>query len=621
MKRLGKLFTSEWFLFSFFSAIIIIAGTIATPYRALIARPETIYDGTEFYSDDYSIYAGDIMQGQKGRWTVIDKHTTEPHSGTLIHEEYLLWGKFMGLFGINNLLAYQLSRIVFGFLLLFTLYSFLRLILPKNIRLLAFFLILFSAGFPIISKSPEGNIIIRNHMEWFTEIDVFQRFTVLMHYLLGNMFFILSLIFMLKTFFDQKLRIRKKEISALPIAILCGMGMAITHPVSFLVFSGMMSVYLLFSIIIRFTISTSQLLVPPKPPGEGGSIINLAKGVKRIAIYQFKKEILPSFLFFIIATPVLLYYRSQFTLPVWNQIAAWEGTTQYLIPLKDYAVTIGSTFFLAPFGLLALLSKKFVKENFQKLYIARPKDNLGVNFTLYISLILLSWILSFFILFYFSYPFLTISQVRFMQNYIFIPFGILSAIGIIWLSKLISSLLARRPVHQSLNVRGNLDVGGKHLGNLFMTVILLLIVGISLPSYYRSMELKLTIFSPTDPLMFPDKTWVEAIKWLGKNSNPEDPVITAWHAGHAIPYLGGNTVYVGHFWATIDRQKKEQKLYKFLQNQMDMAEMKEFLKETTAKYLFFGYQEKFSGLKPETIPYFNKIFDNNTVQIYQIVNL
>jgi len=207
MKRLKILLQSETFFFISLSIIIIIAGTIATPYRLLIAKPETIYDGTEFYSDDYSIYAGDIMQGQKGRWTVIDKHTTEPHSGTLIHEEYLLWGKFTNLFGINNLLAYQLSRIVFGFLLLFTLYSFLRLILPKNMRLLAFFLILFSAGFPIITKSPEGNTIIRNHMEWFTEIDVFQRFTVLMHYLLGNMFFILSLIFMIKVFLDKKVKL------------------------------------------------------------------------------------------------------------------------------------------------------------------------------------------------------------------------------------------------------------------------------------------------------------------------------------------------------------------------------------------------------------------------------
>lgn len=612
MKKLKILLKSETFFFILLSIIIIVAGTLATPYRSLIAKPETIYDGTEFYSDDFSIYAGDIMQGQKGRWTVIDKHTTEPHSGTLIHEEYLLWGKLMGVLGFDNIQAYHLGRIIFGTILLFTLYLLLKLILPRNIRMLAFFLILFSAGFPIISKSPEGNIIIRNHMEWFTEIDVFQRFTVLMHYLLGNMFFILSLIFMLKTFFDQKLRIRKKEISGLSIAILSGMGMAITHPVSFLVFSGMISIYLLFSTIIRFIVSASQLLVPPKPPGEGGSIINLAKGVKRIAIYQFKKEILPSFLFFIIATPVLLYYRSQFSLPVWNQIAAWEGTTQYLIPLKDYAVTIGSTFFLAPLGVIALLLSK--KKFSSQLSIS--------NYQL--TIIFLSWILSFFILFYFSYPFLTISQVRFMQNYIFIPFGILAAIGIVFVSRVFSSLISNIGYLLAPRIPPLAGEGRKHSGNLsnlFVSFLLLLIIGVSIPTYYRSMQLKLTMFASNDLLMFPTRDWVGAIKWLGRNSKPEEVVITAWHAGHAIPYLGGNTVYVGHLWATIDRQKKEQKLYKFLQNQMDMAEMKEFLKETTAKYLFFGYQEKFSGLKPETIPYFSKIFDNNAVQIYKIVNL
>jgi hypothetical protein len=411
-------------------------------------------------------------------------------------------------------------------------------------------------------------------MEWFTEIDVFQRFTVLMHYLLGNTFFILSLTFAMKIFTNRESGLvgrahQNFEFLILHFAfILSGMGMALTHPVSFIVFSGMLGIYLLFSIILRFILSNYKLY---------------------IVHYTFKKEVIPSLLFLLFSIPVLLYYRSQFTLPVWNQIAAWEGVTQYIIPLKDYAVTIGPTFFLAPFGLLALFFSK--KSFFPKLSLT--------NYQL--SIILLSWILSFFLLIFYSYPILTISQVRFMQNFIFIPFGILAAVGIIWLANIIKSF-PRFPI--SLNT-------------LYFILTTLTIVP-SLPAYYRSMQLKFTIFSPNDPLMFPDKPWVEAIRWLGRNSNPDEAVITAWHAGHAIPYLGGNTVYVGHIWATIDRQKKEAKLYKFLQGQMSEEEMKEFLKETTASYLFFGYQEQFHGLKPETIPFFTKIFDNGPVQIYRM---
>jgi len=599
MKSLKKLFASENFIFLLFSIIILTASMITTPYRALTAHQDTIYTGAEFYPEDYSIYVSNILQGQKGRWTLLDKHTSEPHQGTIIHGEYLLWGKLTGVLGFDPITSFHLSRVFFGAILLFAIFCFLKIILPQKIRTLALFLIIFSAGFPIITTSPQGSFIIRTHMDWLTEIDVLLRFTALPHYLMGNLFFILALTFFLKLSFRSNLDhldnllaprspAKQDEVGGnlknLTVFLISGVLMSLIHPVNLVIFYSTLAVYLLFSTIIRLLISNSKFLVLSS---------------------QFKKEVIPVLLFFITTAPVLLYYKSQFSVPPWNHMAAWEGITQYILPLKEYVLAIGPIFFLAPLGLLALL---FSKTSLLRLpaLTTRPTTHNSpspqIQNSLLLGLLFLSWILSFFILIFYSYPFLTISQVRFMQNFIFIPFGILGAVGIVWLANLLKSLL-----HLSVS-----------LNTLFLILITLTIVP-SLPTYYRSMEIKLTIFKPDDILIFPKKNWVEAIRWLGQNSNPNEVVISAYHAGHAIPYLGGNTVYVGHIWATLDRKNKEEKLYQFLKGEMTEEKAKAFLNEARASYLFFGYQEKIYGLQPEKMAFLNKIFDNTQVQIYKII--
>lgn len=561
--NIRKFLTSEYFLFVFFSIITLIAGTFIIPYRSGIAKPGTVYDGTEFYTDDYSVYVSDILQGMNGRWTLLDKHTSEPHTGTIIHDEYLLWGKLMGLFKIDQITAYHLARIFFGTFLLIALYYFLREILSVNLRKLSFFLIIFSGCFPIISKTPEGILIIRNQLEWLSQIDVLQRFTVLPHYLLGNLFFILALIFLIKSVSANNL----KNIS---LFLINGILMSFVLPINTVVFYGMIIIYILFSSAVDLISSKSKSL---------------------FLVSLFKKKVIPAVLFFLATIPVLLYYKSQFNIPPWNQFPAWEGTNNFYLPLKDYALAVGPSFFLAPFGLLALL---FISNLLPK--TKKPKKE--------VALILLSWILSFFLFVFYSYPFLTISEVRFMQNFFFIPFGILAAFGIYFLSQLLASLFS-----VLFKIR--------KLSSLFIGIFIIIILIISLPTYYRSIEFKLTIYSRDLPLVFPEKNWVEAIKWLTLNTRPEELVLAGFYGGHSIPFLSGNTVYMGHMWATLDRQKKEEKLYKFFDGKLSENEAEAFFKETRAVYLFEGYEEKMHSLKPETLPFLKKIFDNNAVQIYK----
>ena len=45
-----------------------------------------------FYTD-FNFYLSRIRQGLDGRWTVVERYTTEAHEGSFIHEMYLLMGQ------------------------------------------------------------------------------------------------------------------------------------------------------------------------------------------------------------------------------------------------------------------------------------------------------------------------------------------------------------------------------------------------------------------------------------------------------------------------------------------------------------------------------------------------
>ena len=160
-KKISDFLKTELFFFLFIS-ILLLGISISTQIKRQLDTPDgRVFSGLEFYSDDYSIYISNIFQGQRGRWTLLDKHTSEPHAGTIIHDEYLLWGKYASLFQVDPITSYHLARYTFGFILLGMVYLFLKEIFSNSssvdhkpssasLRKLAFFLITFATGFVII---------------------------------------------------------------------------------------------------------------------------------------------------------------------------------------------------------------------------------------------------------------------------------------------------------------------------------------------------------------------------------------------------------------------------------------------------------------------------------------
>lgn len=538
-------------ILAFFSLLLLFTCIIPIIYRYKITPPDREYLGYhEFYTDDYSIYLSNIYQGQYGRWTLLDKHTSEPHQGTIIHDEYLLWGKFTNIFKIGPVISYHLFRLSMGAILLIVIYFFLKTIFPSSplSRMLSFFFILFSFGFPQISQSASGTSF-GQYLEWLTEVDVFARFVALPHYLLGNIFFLLNVIAFFKISNDQKL-----SLSHYALLILSSVFAALIHPVAITSLCFYYAVYLFISGFLRFTLRQK--------------ILN-------------KKEVISFLLTVLSAAPVLLYYKYLMTIPPWNHMAAWEGVTKYNVPLSQFIGAIGPNFLLAPIGLLFMI-KDSLRGKFQ---ISNFK----------FQIFLLSWILSFFLLIYFSYSFLHISEIRFMQVFIFIPFAILSGQAVIFIAKLITE---------------------KHFYLVLGTWSLVLFL-ISLPIYIRSFKTKLFYYETSSLLAFPPKEWMKGIYWLRDNTPKSAVILSAYQGGTAIPFNSGNTVYTGHFWATLNRERKEPLRDKFLKGQMTDNEAYNFFKNEKIDYLFFGYQEASYGVKPQIYKFLKPVFGTTMVIIYK----
>lgn len=205
-----------------------------------------------------------------------------------------------------------------------------------------------------------------------------------------------------------------------------------------------------------------------------------------------------------------------------------------------------------------------------------------------------SWILSYFLLIWFSYPFLHISQIRFTQVFIFIPFGILAAEGIVFLVKLFKS-------HALIP----------------LTLLVLLVLLNALPVYYVSFLSKWYSYDNFNEIAYPFKKIVDGYSWLAKNTSPNDHVLTAFLAGTQIPYLSGNTVFVGHLWATLNRLEKEKLEYRFLENKMSEKEAKNFFASNQIKYFFDDYQAASYGIQPQNYSFLKPVFRNGMVTIYQ----
>jgi hypothetical protein len=367
MKLFSKFWHKDIFFYSITSIVFLILCFLPILYRIYATPPNRSYAGTIFYTDDYAVYASVIEQGINGRWTVLDKYTSEPHQSSLIHIHYLLMGKIGGVFGLSSIAIYHLNRLMLSIILLSVIILFLKKIVPGNLQKLSYLFILFSSGWP--GLNPNLNDVWKKLVPQFIEPDPAIRLIHQPHFLIGAIFTLITILLFL---YPPKKRIKL----ILILFALFSSYTAITDPAQ---------------TMISMTIA--------------GSIMGLHFLSDDKAKLKYQLNLL--LLMLISVVPVFIYLKWIRTIEPWKTIAFFDTLQEFPQKLSEFFLAFGPLSIISVVGVIFfIVQKRYINKN--------------------INYIVSSWILSStFLIFMFSQP-LGVNRNRLFHSPLYIPLSIFS---------------------------------------------------------------------------------------------------------------------------------------------------------------------------------------------------
>lgn len=115
---------------------------------------------------------------------------------------------------------------------------------------------------------------------------------------------------------------------------------------------------------------------------------------------------------------------------------------------------------------------------------------------------------------------------------------------------------------------------------------------------------------------------LSAIKWLAQNTSFTSQIFSSPANGNIIPAFSARNVYVGHGVETAFYLQKTKETEWFFKDNKRDEQKKTFLKKNNLNYLFYETEEKKLGsFNPEEKKYLKKVYQNDEVTIYKIINL
>lgn len=330
-----KLKSSQIFFLITVAIILALVNIIHVILGSAKTLPGFTYLGVGHFYTDYFEYLQQIVQGARGRWTVINQFTADDPTKTILGwGVYLLIGKFGAIFKFTPVFTYWLSIFILGFFLSLVIFSIVKRLLAGYSfmqQFLAFVLTLSIAPFvKIISEAGKINIIPFDF--WYAPISFFHRFGGAPHHLLGSILTILAIIMAAELLENnEKLKITNYIAKAVVFVILV---------ILLLTFMPFQSVSVLSAVFFV--------------------------GCLTIWFWLFKaredKQITRKFFFLLITAIIILplallikFSHDQSSLFV--RAIEWEKTQQLHPPLLLVLGTIGPILFAIPFGIREYFKK------------------------------------------------------------------------------------------------------------------------------------------------------------------------------------------------------------------------------------------------------------------------
>ena len=184
-------------------------------------------------------------------------------------------------------------------------------------------------------------------------------------------------------------------------------------------------------------------------------------------------------------------------------------------------------------------------------------------------------------------------QRRFLDGYQ-APLAVLAAIGLAWL------------VRQKFGPRWQFRLVVASL--VLMSLTNMLLVGGALATITRRPG---TVFQP--------RSEVEAAQWLA-GTTQRNVVLAAYQTGNYLPTVADVRVFVGHGPETVRAEAKNSLLTEFFTGNDDNFR-RQLLDDYEVSFLYYGPAERALGdFSPGTASYLEQVYDNGSVQIYEVVN-
>ena len=584
------------------SAVIVAVGL--TPFIVCArATPEGwVWRGWVCLPWDQDSYLTWSYQAYEGNLLFDMKYTTEPQEKIHFRPLMLLMGVTARCSGLSLTRVFHVYTALIGYMVLVASYGLCRLVFPASgRRLLAFALISFSAG--VSWLLPAGYLGYINSTfrilpvdRWIPEGNVFLTIMSNANYAAATLGMVLSILFFLLA------ARRRSHLYSFLSGLSCA-ALVLVHPPDavtvFLVIS-------LFSVIRYFS-------------GR--------KGERRFRLVSYG-------VYGLITLAALLYqywiFSSETTFAEWAKMTKIVSTSPY-----SFVIGYGFLFIMALYGAYRMF--------------ADPGDG---------ALIVLSWLVIGFLLYYFPVTF----QARVIMGY-HIPVAIAAAYGfwsalenirvryrLIFLAAF--ALPAVYPLAMFLTQQGfriSIPAAGEALGCLApvlgavlcgalaciagdrrrnMLLIAVAFFLLTIPSSVRTV----INFSVSPPLMregyYIEKGEVDAVSRLGEMSTSADIILSSQDIGSYIPGHIGCYVYIGHGSETIDLERKKIELRKFLDSATGHAWRRAFLSGNGIDYVYVGRYERrlkkaegdgFVDFDPSTAPYLERVYSRDGVEIFKVI--
>jgi hypothetical protein len=122
-----------------------------------------------------------------------------------------------------------------------------------------------------------------------------------------------------------------------------------------------------------------------------------------------------------------------------------------------------------------------------------------------------------------------------------------------------------------------------------------------------------------DPDLFHKREEVEAVDWLGRNTDSKDTVLASYGVGRYLPARIGHRVFMGHFHETVQRDDKLRLAGSFFSEDTTDVERRRLLSKYSIRYVFHGPSEMEMGrFDPSRAPYLTAVYRNNLVTVYRV---